>query len=331
MGENGAARTIGRTVYGLLLALIGLALALGGAKLIWLGGSWYYLFAGLLTLLSGYNVLKRNWWTGAAIYGVILLITLTWALFEARLDGWALMPRVVSPLVLGLPFLIVALTSRIKADRLGGWLVVGTAAVLALAVWANSGFAPVSAATYPVPGIAGPADGDWLHFGNDQGGRHFSALSTIDQSNVGKLAVAWTAPLGPMPTKPVGQIDATPLKVGDHLYVCSPFNDVLDLEPDTGKVRWQFHAPRNNSGLSVVRCRGVAYYAVPGASGLCARRVYTVVSDGAHLVALDAETGVLCPGFGTSGLVDTLKGMQQRNAGYYGVSSAPTVIRGKLV
>ena len=203
MGENSMARAIGRTMYGLLLFLIGLALALGGAKLIWLGGSWYYLPAGLFALLSGYNVLKRNWWTGAAIYGVLLLITLIWALCEAGLDGWALMPRVVSPLVLGLPFLIVALTSRIKADRQGGWLVVGTAAVLALAVWANSGFAPVPAAAYPAPAAAGADDGDWLHFGNDQGGRHFSALSAIDRSNVGKLQVAWTAPLGPMPLKPV--------------------------------------------------------------------------------------------------------------------------------
>ena len=216
MGENGIARAIGRAVYGLLLVLIGLALAVGGAKLIWLGGSWYYLPAGLFALLSGYNVLKRNWWTGAAIYGVLLLFTLIWALFEVGLDGWVLMPRVVSPLALGLPFLVVALASRIKADRQGGWLVVGTAAVLALAVWANSGFAPVTAASYPAPAVAGPADGDWLHFGNDQGGSHFSALSAIDQSNVAKLQVAWTAQLGPMPLKPVGQIDATPLKVGDH-------------------------------------------------------------------------------------------------------------------
>ena len=80
--------------------------------------------------------------------------------------------------------------------------------VLALAVWANSGFAPVTAANYPAPAAAGPTDGDWLHFGNDQGGRHFSALTVIDPVNVGKLQVAWTAPLGPMPMKPVGQIDA---------------------------------------------------------------------------------------------------------------------------
>lgn len=325
-------RSAGRVIYGLILVAIGALLVLGGAWLIWLGGSFYYLPAGLLAALAGYNVLRGNWWTGAAIYGVLLAITLVWALFEAGLSGWALAPRVISPLVLGLPFLITALTSRIKADRQGGWLVAGTAAVLALAVWANAGFTPVKGrgaeaeAALPLQ-----VDGDWQHFGNDQAGTHFSPLTAIYQGNVGKLKVAWTAPLGPMPQRPVAQVDATPLKVGDHLYVCTPFNEILSLEPESGKLRWKYQAPRSNEGLSVVRCRGVAYYAVPGASGLCARRIYSAVSDGASLIALDAETGAPCPGFGQGGRVDTLKGMKQRNPGYYSISSAPAVIRGKLV
>lgn len=321
---------VGRIIYGLLLVVVGALLALGGAKLIWLGGSWYYLPAGLMALLAGYNVLKRNWWTGAAIYGVLLALTLIWALCEVGLDGWQLMPRVVSPLVLGLPFLIVALTSRIKADRQGGWLVVGTAAVLAIAVWATSGFTP-AASRAQQPTVAADAPGDWLNFGNDRGGSHFSPLGDIGKDNVGKLKAAWTVPLGPMPTKPAGQIDATPLKVGDHVYVCTPFNDVLDIDATTGKVRWSFKPERNNSGISVVRCRGVAYYEVPGAAGLCSKRVYTAVSDGASLYALDAETGAVCTSFGQNGRADLLRGIKQREAGYYNVSSAPTLIKGKLV
>ena len=323
-------RTAGRIVYGLLLAAIGLLLALGGAKLIWLGGSWYYLPAGLLALLAGYNLLKRNWWTGAAIYGVLLALTLLWALCEVGLDGWQLMPRVVSPLVLGLPFLIVALISRIKADRQGGWLVVGTAAVLAIAVWASSDFTPAPPRAKQ-PAVAADAPGDWLNFGNDRGGKHFSPLGDIGKDNVGKLEAAWTVPLGPMPTKPAGQIDATPLKVGDHVYVCTPFNQVLDIDATSGKVRWTFKPQRNNSGISVVRCRGVAYYEVPGATGLCSKRVYTAVSDGASLYALDAETGAVCTTFGQNGRADLLRGIKQREAGYYNVSSAPALIRGKLV
>jgi quinoprotein glucose dehydrogenase len=330
---NTANRTCigGRILYGLILLAIGALLALGGARLIWLGGSVYYLPAGLLAVLAGYNVLRARWWTGAAIYGVLLAVTLVWALLEAGLSGWSLAPRVLSPLVLGLPFVLTALFSPIRADRQGGYLVLGVAALLAASVWAASGFSPVPAADYAGPVAASNADGDWLHFGNDQAGTHFSPLAAIDKSNAGNLKRAWTAPLGPMPPRPIAQINATPLKVGDHLYVCTPFNTILDLVPETGKIRWQYDAPRNNEGLSVVRCRGVAYYAVPGASGLCARRIYSAVSDGASLVALDAETGTPCPGFGAGGRVDTLRGMKQRNPGYYTISSAPAVIRGKLV
>jgi quinoprotein glucose dehydrogenase len=326
----GAIRRVAAIVYGVLLLIIGLLLALGGAKLIWLGGSWYYLPAGLLALASGYNVLKGKWWTGAAVYGILLLITLFWALYEAGLDGWALMPRVVSPLVLGLPFLIGALTSKIKADRQGGHLVVGTAAVLAIAVWATSGFTPAPARGTQ-PAVAADAAGDWPNFGNDRGGSNFSPLGDIKPDNVGQLKEAWTVPLGPMPVKPAGQIDATPLKVGDHVYACTPFNDVLDIEPETGKVRWTFHPQRNDSGLSVARCRGVAYYEVPGTTGPCSKRVYTAVSDGASLYAIDAETGEVCKSFGQDGRADLLRGIKQRELGYYNVSSAPTLIRGKLV
>src|SRR5205823_2241289 len=130
-------------------------------RLIWLGGSLYYLPAGLMTGLAGYYVLRGRWWTGAALYGVLLALTLVWGLYEAGLDGWALAPRVLSPLVLGLPFLIAALASRIKADRQGGYLVVAVGAILLISVWAASGFSPVPAGRYPAPAIASDAAGDW--------------------------------------------------------------------------------------------------------------------------------------------------------------------------
>ena len=40
-------------IFGVVLALVGLALLLGGLRLATLGGSWYYLIAGLATLVSG--------------------------------------------------------------------------------------------------------------------------------------------------------------------------------------------------------------------------------------------------------------------------------------
>jgi quinoprotein glucose dehydrogenase len=104
----------------------------------------------------------------------------------------------------------------------------------------------------------------------------------------------------------------------------------MDLDPETGTQRWYFAAGNKAEGISVTRCRGVAYYEVPGATGTCAKRVYAA-SSAPELVALDAETGVLCANFGNGGRVDLTRGLKQRNKGYYGVTSAPTLIRGKLV
>ena len=47
-------------ILGVVLVLVGLVLAIGGIRLAALGGSWYYLIAGLLTVISGIFLAKRN-------------------------------------------------------------------------------------------------------------------------------------------------------------------------------------------------------------------------------------------------------------------------------
>src|SRR3546814_14041052 len=59
----------------------------------------------------------------------------------------------------------------------------------------------------------------------------------------------------------------TPLKVGDSLYVCTPKNMVLSLDPATGKQRWRFDPRISDDAIPyTAACRGVAYYAVPAAA-----------------------------------------------------------------
>lgn len=323
-----AAGLLGRIVYGLCLVVVGGALALGGTELIALGGSWYYLPAGLATLAGGLAVLAGRRRTGAAIYLVLLAATLAWSLAEAGLDGWALAPRLISPFVLGLPFLLGGLFGRNRLDRVAGLATTTAAVALVAVVWANSGFRPVAA---PARGAIAQAaaPGDWPHFGNGLAGTHFSPLADIDRGNAGRLQVAWTRPVGPMPARPLGQNQVQPLKVGDHLYICTAFNDILDLDPETGKVRWHFRSGEKGEGLYSIKCRGVAHYALPGASGFCAARVYT--AGAGKLYAVDAESGRPCPGFGSDGVVDLMQGIAARGPGYYRVSSAPTVVGGKLI
>src|SRR6185436_20239807 len=54
-------------ILGGVIALIGIILALGGAKLIGAGGSWYYFFAGLALIVAGLAVAQRKL-LGAWIY-----------------------------------------------------------------------------------------------------------------------------------------------------------------------------------------------------------------------------------------------------------------------
>ena len=320
----------GRVVYGISLVLIGAVLGIGGARLILLGGSLYYLPAGLAAAMSGTAVLRGRWRTGACIYAALMAATCLYALAEVGLDGWALVPRVVSPAVLGLPFLLGLLIRGSAPQRGAAGATIALAAVLVTSVWAAAGFEPNDASTRSSRGQAGTADGEWRHIGNDQGGTHFSPLTQINRDNVSSLRVAWTAPIGPLPVKPVGPNQGVPVKIRDSLFVCTAVNDVLSLVPETGEVRWHYRARTKGDGLFTAKCRGVAYHERPGAKGECAAQVYTATND-ARLIALDAATGSPCREFGADGVVDLLEGIDQRGPGYYRVTSAPAIVGGRLV
>ena len=79
-------------------------------------------------------------------------------------------------------------------------------------------------------------------------------------------------------------------------------------------------------------CRGVAYYAVPGAAAdeLCATRIIWGTLD-ARLIAVDADTGQLCADFGTNGEVNLEIGIGDTVPGWYAITSPPTIVRGVVV
>lgn len=80
------------TAMGLLLVFVGLVVGTGGVWLMALGGSWYYLPAGLLMVLTGLLLLQGS---PAALWAhaVLLATTLAWSLWETGWDGWALAAR----------------------------------------------------------------------------------------------------------------------------------------------------------------------------------------------------------------------------------------------
>ncbi|WP_108660561.1 glucose dehydrogenase [Acuticoccus kandeliae] len=83
----------------LVIGALGVVLAAGGAYLIALGGSWYYAPAGL-GLIATAVLLARRDISALYIYLLVWIGTLGWAYWEAGLDWWAQVPRVVAPTVL---------------------------------------------------------------------------------------------------------------------------------------------------------------------------------------------------------------------------------------
>tara|TARA_R100001143_G_scaffold48665_2_gene43534 strand:- start:138 stop:608 length:471 start_codon:yes stop_codon:yes gene_type:complete len=88
-------------IFAALLVLIGVLMSAGGVWLIILGGSWYYLLAGVALIVSGVLMgLQRL--SGLILYWFTFVATVIWALWEVGPEPWALMPRVLAPAVLAL-------------------------------------------------------------------------------------------------------------------------------------------------------------------------------------------------------------------------------------
>jgi quinoprotein glucose dehydrogenase len=301
-----------------VLALFAIAMIYGGGRLLTLGGSAYYLIAGLAVGGSAYLIAKGDR-RGIWLYGAMLAGTALWSLAERGMNLWGLQARLLAFLVLGLWVCWPWLRS------FGGrWLTAIFVAIgiMALAVLfsANRIEHIASLSTIPASG-----SGEWLHYGNDLGGSRFSQATQINASNVEQLEQAWVYRTG---VQGFMGFEVTPLMVGDTLYLCTANNLIIALDPDTGKHRWVFDS--HTKVPPVAACRGVAYYKVPGATGFCAERVIFATVD-ARLMAIDSHMGTPCPDFGTNGTVDLKTGLGKVITGYYYVSSAPALVRGNVI
>ena len=161
-----------------------------------------------------------------------------------------------------------------------------------------------------------PAIG-WEHWGGDRGGTRFSSLAQIAPANVGNLVRAWEFRTGDLETRPPAamartKFEATPLFVENSLIFCSPFNEVIAVDPGTGVQKWRYDPKISNDQRPANRfnCRGVVYWidgqAAEGAA--CRARIFMGTND-ARVIALDAKTGIPCADFGTGGEVKLDIGM----------------------
>jgi quinoprotein glucose dehydrogenase len=335
--------------FGVVLLLLGVVLAAGGVWLILLGGSWYYLIAGLGLVVAGGLVMERRR-SGALVYAVVWLGTLVWAFWEVGMNGWELVPRVVAPTVL---LVLVLLT--IPALRRPLIPVAAGALALALAAFppvspaeAQEALTPAASPADPAPvtllTTATPAPAapelqpgvDWPAYGGSNAALRFSPLKAITPANAARLQPVWTYHSSDLPTAETADKyspENTPLKVGDSLYTCTGMGIVIALDPATGKEKWRFDPKVSPDAIPYgATCRGVAYYAVPAAAAdaACATRIIYGTLD-ARLIAIDAKTGAPCQGFGDDGSVDLDQGLGYTVPGWYSVTAPPVIVRGIVV
>lgn len=341
---------------GALVALIGLTLLALGIKLISLGGSCYYAIAGIGLIVSGWLIMVRRR-SGLRVYGLVLAGTLLWALWEAGLDGWQLMPRLFAPAVVGfwlcLPWVAGKLDAAdangvpVRRNAWAGALCCALLAVLVIAAGYRTSdlhyqqFGQIADATSPVPSANPPVgNNDWLYYGRTADGDRFSPLSQITPDNVSKLKVAWTFRTGELPSKAETQkgrefnFEDTPTKIGDNLYICTPHHKVFSVNAITGVKNWEFDPHSNTSENIFITCRGVAYYEAPVVAGqpakACQKRIITPTGE-ASMVAIDADTGKLCDDFGNHGTVSLTDHMGEVPPGFHFITSQPLVVGDRVI
>jgi membrane-bound PQQ-dependent dehydrogenase (glucose/quinate/shikimate family) len=317
-----------------VIGLIGVALVLQGLPLVQAGGSLYYFLAGI-TLAAVSVLLFRGDDRGAKLYGIFLAITYLWALYEAGLDAWALMPRVAMFTVLGLWFVIPRVRRGLQQaepsplfEQMPTKIVLGAFAVFAITLLLTSGRYEVGTPSAAGTGQANNPSGEWRSYGASKTGTRFAAADQINLDNVTQLEKAWE-----IRTRVPGEFKGTPIQVGDGLYLCTGQNIILSLDPDTGLERWRFDPDLQSARIGFWdTCRGVTYYDVPDSnpSADCAERIFTATTD-ARLIAVDKETGLPCADFGVNGEISLLQGMGEVIPGFYFVTSPPTIANDVLV
>ncbi|WP_122432232.1 membrane-bound PQQ-dependent dehydrogenase, glucose/quinate/shikimate family [Pseudomonas viridiflava] len=306
---------------GIVMAILSIALLYMGAQLVAVGGSPAYSVIALGVLATAVLVfLKKK--SALTLYALLMWGILLWIVYEVGFDKWQWIPRgdlfALIGFWLAMPWVVRPLLRNQAAGSNRGFhpFLGGTVAVMALIVIALMFYDP-----YSVKGQIGTsaasrstevAGNEWVAYGGTQNGQRFSSLDQINPQTINKLSVAWEYHTGDLrdADKDAGEytFEATPLKVNNRVYVCTPHNEVHAINPENGKPDWKYTPEKTRSYLQQHQtCRGVSYYAAPtvqnAPAAQCEKRIIMATAD-ARLVALDADTGELCSDFGSNGVVD---------------------------
>ena len=219
-----------------------------------------------------------------------------------------------------------------------------------------------------------PASGAWPTYGGDLGSTKYSPLDQIDRANFGALEIAWrwrsadavlslTMPGGAewrtdsrLIFAELNRLDpgrwrdgqpptltnfkATPLMVGDRIFINMPTSAAAAIDARTGETLWVFNPKSYEEGTTTMTARwnqrGVAYWS--SGPDRADERIFFGTGSG-YLICVDAKTGRPCADFGTDGRLDLLDGIPRAargerdwlNALPYSVQSPPIVFGDTVV
>lgn len=183
---------------------------------------------------------------------------------------------------------------------------------------------------------------DWPTYGRDLAGTRYSPLKQIDTKNVTRLTRAWTYHMNPGTAAPAETAPETagpgrgrrgpglgrnsevsPLVINGVMYLTTAYNRVVALDPETAKEIWMYQVKDGAPAL-----RGLEYWAGDAQSP---PTIFFGTSTG-KLIALNAKTGTLVPGFGKEGIVDMKPGaLNGLDDAFFGLSSPPIVYKNALI
>ena len=168
-----------------------------------------------------------------------------------------------------------------------------------------------SQSTRPYPNVTdarllNPEPQNWLQYRANYAGWGYSPLSKINDTNVGKLGLAWAFTTGQ-----VEGHQSPPLVNGGYMYITTPGSQIIALDAKTGAELWRYkkELPAELMQLHPTN-RGVALYG---------DKLYFATLD-CMLVALDAKTGKVL----------WTKPVENWKNGYY-MTLAPLIVKGKVM
>ncbi|EOL9138679.1 pyrroloquinoline quinone-dependent dehydrogenase [Enterobacter hormaechei] len=195
----------------------------------------------------------------------------------------------------------------------------------------------VASASQPATPLV-PGTATWDSFHGQLNAQKYSPLTQISADNVGKLTKVWEFHTGDVSDgkgdTPATVWSATPIFANDTLYIGTPFDRLIALDPGTGKEKWHYDTKSSRKALTqpVLKNRGVSYWQAknPLTGEACQKMVYMGTVDG-KLFALDADSGKPCSGFANNGVLD-LNQWNTVNAKYpLSVLQPPTVVGNHLL